>query len=84
MLWPCRATPNPLPPPRLHAFLYRLLRDGATAPGDVEQIALDVSDHNADARFTNPHLDAYARALVTHLLHDDGRGKPTTDLPTGV
>lgn len=68
--WPCRKPPALHPPLRLHAFLYRLLRDGASAPGDVEQIALDVTQHTDAVTFTNPHLDAYARALVTHLLRD--------------
>jgi hypothetical protein len=66
--WPCRHELASASPPRLRAFLYRLLRDGAKAPGDVEQIALDARNASRGTVYTNPHLDAYAKSLVTFLL----------------
>lgn len=66
--WPCRSEPDADSPPRLLAFLYLVLRDGAQSPGDVEQLALNVRDHRDGATFTNPHLERYARSLSTFLL----------------
>lgn len=67
--WPCQEKPPPgwAPPNRLQAFLYVLLRDGATAPGDVEQHAINAGRSPSDTKFTNPHLTAYARSLAYFL-----------------
>lgn len=66
--WPCQTAPEPRSE-RLVAFLYVLLRDGMKAPGDVEQVAINVSASGHDERveYTNPHLESYARALATRL-----------------
>lgn len=66
--WPCQHYPGSRSslPPRLVSFLYLLLRDGAQAPGDVEQIAIHVTDAGGET-FTNPHLEQYARALAGFL-----------------
>lgn len=79
--WPCRHYPGsrrPFPP-RLLDFLYVLLRDGAQAPGDVEQLALNVKDSTPGTQFTNPHLEMYARSLAGYLLNheEDIPMKPT-------
>jgi hypothetical protein len=66
--WPCRHPAAVDPPPRLKAFLYRLVRDGAPAPGDVEHMALTVAGSTAETTYTNEHLEAYALALITFLL----------------
>jgi hypothetical protein len=71
--WPCQQDITPDGNERLVGFLYRLLRDGASAPGDVEQIAIDVTPiaqrrHDAVVDYTNPHLERYARSLAAHLL----------------
>lgn len=70
--WPCRHLRADDPPPRLHAFLYRILRDGAASPGDVEQHALVVADNGTDTQFTNGHLDEYARSLISFFLDEMG------------
>lgn len=69
--WPCQQSPilrevdnNP----RLVSFLYLLLRDGADAPGDVEQLAINAGADDVMPVFTNPHLEKYARSLAAHLL----------------
>lgn len=66
--WPCRHPAAVDPPPRLKAFLFRLLRDGAPAPGDVEHMALVVAQSGPDTEYTNEHLEAYALSLITYLL----------------
>lgn len=67
--WPCQQEPvwHPERHPRLVAFMYRLLRDGAQAPGDVEQHAIQAGLSDEYPIFTNPHLEQYALALVQHL-----------------
>lgn len=56
-------------PERLVAALYRLLRDHV-APGDMEQVLLDVGRHNPveAVKFTNRHLEGLARAHAAYLL----------------
>lgn len=70
--WPCQFDPTadtaPDLPPRLVAFAYRLLRDGAPSPGDVENHAIQSEGCGADTSYTNPHLHAYARALAGFLV----------------
>lgn len=68
--WPCQTTPDTGLPPRLVAALYVLMRDHVH-PGDLEQVAIHVTAHTEPAAFTNPHLEAYARALATHLTTDE-------------
>lgn len=72
--WPCRTEPSEHLPARLVAFLYQLVRDGAPAPADVEQMALSVGSYQADStiQFTNLHLELYARSLATFLTQPDG------------
>lgn len=82
--WPCRHLRADDPPPRLHAFLYRLLRDGAPSPGDVEQHALVVADNDRRTEFTNPHLDEYARSLISFFLDEPSARDRVPDTPTGV
>lgn len=72
--WPCQtevfgAAMGRALPPRLVPFLYRLLRDGASNPGQVEQIGVDVAHHKRDTTFTNPHLEQYALALAVFLIY---------------
>lgn len=83
--WPCQHAPMPNPPPRLLGALYCLMRDHVS-PGDLEQVMLNVEGQVPGTRFTNPHLEWYARALCTYLLH--GECIPPTRLghtgqPTG-
>lgn len=69
--WPCQQNadnPEVDQCPRLVSFLYVLLRDGAKAPGDVEQHAINAADGDAMPVFTNPHLERYARSMAAHLL----------------
>lgn len=69
--WPCQQQPITVGTyPVLTAFLYRLLRDGAQSPGDVEGHAIQarLSDTREPTKYTNPHLEAYARALAASLL----------------
>lgn len=68
--WPCQTTPDTGLPPRLVAALYVLMRDHVH-PGDLEDVAINVSSYDGDPTFTNPHLEAYARALATHLTADE-------------
>lgn len=69
--WPCQVEVGAEAriPPRLEKFLYRLLRDGATSPGDVEHHAVEsqVSQEDGEVLYTNPHLQAYARSLAAYL-----------------
>lgn len=65
--WPCQSDSDPDSSVRLVSFLYRLLRDGARVPSDVEQIAIDIGRHDKMPRFTNPHLESYARSLAAFL-----------------
>lgn len=67
--WPCNTEPDPDEKhDRLVSFLYTLVRDGASAPGDVEQIALNVRESSGtETVFCNQHLESYARSLATYL-----------------
>lgn len=64
--WPCQTESKEELPPRLVATLYRLLRD-YIQPGDLEQVMLDVHPVD-DVAYTNPHLEALARAHASYLL----------------
>lgn len=68
--WPCQTQPSEDLPEWLVAFLYRLLRDGATAPSDVEAHAIQACKHPIEGPlgYTNAHLEGYARSLATALL----------------
>lgn len=72
--WPCQTAPIVVGVhPRLIAFLYVLLRNGASAPGDVEQIAVNVQGYtkgDTEVDYTNPHLESYALSLATFLTSD--------------
>lgn len=67
--WPCQTEPPEAwaAPPALLAFLYVVLRDGAAAPGDVEQHAINAQRSPRGTSFTNPHLERYARSLAYAL-----------------
>lgn len=67
--WPCqqKRPPEWVAPNRLQAFLYVLLRDGAQAPGDVEQHAINAGRSPYDTEYTNPYLLEYARTLAFFL-----------------
>jgi hypothetical protein len=81
--WPCQMTPRGDLPVRLVAFMYRLLRDGASGPGDVEGHLLQAGLHDEDPRYTNCHLEMLARAHVTWLLGGP-RSEPRDQLPTRI
>lgn len=72
--WPCQTEawidgPDLHDHERLVAFLYRLLRDGARSPGDVENHAIQVKDsRRGEVTYTNAHLRAYAASLASYLL----------------
>jgi hypothetical protein len=66
--WPCQTAPAGDLPVRAVAFFYRLLRDGAPTPGDVEAHMLQARKHDEDPSYTNCHLEMLARAHVTWLL----------------
>jgi hypothetical protein len=68
--WPCQTPPQETVPVRLVAALYLLLRDHVH-PGDMEDTLLKVADYDADSviGYTNPHLEALARAHATFLLN---------------
>lgn len=66
--WPCATAPSDELPERLVATLYRLLRDHV-APGDMEQVLLDIGKAGTDpVSYSNPHLEGLARALATYLV----------------
>jgi hypothetical protein len=67
--WPCQQRPvtDEQADPRLVAFFYRLLRDGAQAPSDVEEHAIQARTHDGPPVYTNCHLELYARSLVASL-----------------
>jgi hypothetical protein len=69
--WPCQTeAPDEITlPPRLVGFLYRLLRDGAKTPGEVESIALAVRQYEDGdvVSYANAHLQSYARSLARFL-----------------
>lgn len=75
--WPCQTPPAPDVPPRLVALLYRLLRDGHVAPGDLEQVCIDIERIEADdTAYTNGHLEGYSRSIATFITdvnHDGSR-----------
>lgn len=72
--WPCQQRPltDAEVSPRLVAFLYRLLRDGASAPSDVEEHAIQAGLSDSMPHFTNCHMELYARSLAAHLLKVPG------------
>lgn len=73
--WPCQQTPiAPDAYPQLTAFMYRLLRDGASAPGDVEAHAIQARLSTEPAVYTNPHLRSYARSLIASLIPGAAEG----------
>lgn len=86
--WPCQQVPLASTAemfPRLHAFLYRLLRDGAQAPGDVEHHALQARDAKQGlVQYTNPHLEKYADSLATFLLGGGALDAQIHELTSGV
>lgn len=68
--WPCQHMPvtDEQADPRMVAFFYRLLRDGATSPGDIENHAIQARLHGKEwPEFTNCHLEMLARSLVMSL-----------------
>lgn len=64
--WPCQDDAASVPEP-LVAFLYRVLRDGAGTPGEVEEHAIQALVKEGPVAFTNPHLEWYARSLASAL-----------------
>lgn len=67
--WPCQHAAEPKTPEMLVAFLYRCLRDGASVPGEIEEHAIQAAAGGQDpVAYTNPHLEAYARALAGLFL----------------
>lgn len=73
--WPCQQRPvtDAEADPRLVAFMYRLLRDGATCPGAVEEHAIQARKHDAAPDYTNCHIELYARSLVASLTTQSDR-----------
>ena len=69
--WPCQHDHRGPHKPKLVAFLYVLLRDGAAAPGDVEQHAINAGRSPGETSYTNPHLERYAHSLAGFLLEDE-------------
>lgn len=68
--WPCQAKAD-YSHERLVAFLYRVIRDGASVPGEIEEHAIAVGVHStslAKVEYTNPHIEGYARALAHYLV----------------
>lgn len=68
--WPCRTNPRDDTPDRLVAALYVLARDHV-APGDLEQVLLQIRDHMPEwrnATYSNPHLHAMAQAHGAYLI----------------
>lgn len=65
--WPCQTEPGQVSE-RMVAVFYQLLRDHVQ-PGDLEQVCINVRDYVplTVVKYTNPHLEALARALVTYL-----------------
>lgn len=63
--WPCK-TPSRPAPPRLISALYVLMRD-YVHPGDLEEVCIHAHDATTDVKYTNPHLESYARSLATYL-----------------
>lgn len=68
--WPCQTTAQPTRE-RLVAVLYRLMRDHVPT-GVIEQLLLDIRDEE-EFDFTNPHLEALARALATRIVFPTAR-----------
>lgn len=65
--WPCQTEPVPVSE-ALVRFLYLALRDGANTTGDIEELAIRSKQGGTDdVKYTNPHLEAYARSLATYL-----------------
>jgi len=55
---------------KLKVFLYLLMLD-TTVPGEVERIVA-MAEKNADPKFLNAHLAAYAEELSKRLLGQEG------------
>lgn len=64
--FPCQSEPMKDPPPRLLHLLYRLLRDEVVA-GYIDEILLE-GGKPAEHEYSNPHLEALARAYCTQLV----------------
>lgn len=65
--WPCKTEPEGDLPPRLLSFLYTLYRDHVPA-GVIEDLLVQHTSAAEVTYFTNPHLEALARAHATFLL----------------
>ncbi len=56
----------------LVGFLYTLMRDDVV-PGHVEKLVMSGETHPPPYKFSNPHLEAYARELAARLCdHEPG------------
>lgn len=65
--WPCQFDPHTLPPGRLTAALYRIMRDHLPT-GVIEQILIDVRDASHDeVEYTNLHLRDLAFSHAGYL-----------------
>ncbi len=51
----------------LVGFLYTLMRDDLV-PGRVEELVMGGETHPPPYKFSNPHLEAYARELAARLV----------------
>lgn len=56
----------------LVCFLYTLMRDDVVA-GRVEELVMGGESHPPPYKFSNPHLEAYARELAARLIGDGSR-----------
>lgn len=65
--WPCRTQEVPNLPPRLVGTLYVLMRQHLTT-GALEEVLLQCESKSENTQYTNPHLEALARAHATYLL----------------
>lgn len=52
---------------KLVGMLYILMRDDLV-PGRVEKLVQDGENHPPPYKFSNPHLEAYARELAARLV----------------
>lgn len=73
--WPCQAKATGVEQkselakyPRLVCFLYLVLRDGPSSPGDIEQAMINSTDADGRVVYTNGHLLALAESHATFLL----------------
>lgn len=60
---------------RLVGLLYTLLRD-AIPPGRLEVLVRDEEENPPPYKFSNPHLEAYARELAQRVLADPPKPCP--------